>query len=383
MRIKKLERPFLYLLIILLATTSLVLLTSKNSDGNIAQTIKNRLSPEDEFSYQIETFATELVIPWDIAFDQAGNMYVTERPGNLTVFNNVGERIDSIKMDQVSSVGESGLTGLALDPNFTTNQQLYLYYSYRHSGNLLNRVSRFNYQKGLLSEEKIIVDALPGGSIHNGGRLRFGPDGKLYVPTGDAARPSTAQDKASLGGKILRINSDSTIPSDNPFPNSPIFTLGHRNPQGLAWHPLTEGLISTEHGETAHDELNLIKSGQNYGWPEEQLCDSDNPAFTNPIICSGADTFAPSGIAAYGTEKWPLRYSFFFAGLRGNLLERFEFIEGKVASRETIIKGDYGRLRAVTVGPDGSIYVSTSNKDGRSKANDGDDKILKVTPIKK
>jgi len=382
MKLPHLERPILYIIVIALAGLILIQ-QSVNPEKNITQKLEDVFTQEETFTYQIDTFATELVIPWDIAFDQTGDMYATERPGNLTVFNTVGERIDSIKLEQVSSVGESGLTGLALDPDFTTNRQLYLYYSYRNSGNLLNRVSRFNYQKGSLSQEKIIVDALPGGSIHNGGRLRFGPDGMLYIPTGDAARPSTAQDKASLGGKILRINSDGTIPSDNPFGNSPVFTLGHRNPQGLAWHPLTEELIATEHGETAHDELNLIKSGQNYGWPEEQLCDSDDPVFTNPIICSGADTYAPSGIAAYGTKQWPLRYSFFFAGLRGQLLERFEFIEGKVASRETIIKGDYGRLRAVTVGPDGNIYVSTSNRDGRSKANDGDDKILKVTPVKK
>lgn len=333
----------------------------------------------EKYQWDIETLVTGLEVPWDMAFDEEGALYITERPGRLKMLDK-GVLKTVASLPQVVSVGESGLTGVALHPKFPQNGRIYLYYTYRDSGEILNRVSVFTLKNNTLQDETIIVDKIPGGSIHNGGRLRFGPDGKLWVLTGDGAKPALAQNMNSLGGKVLRINEDGSIPSDNPTKNSPVFSLGHRNPQGLAWHPLTEELLITEHGETAHDEINLIKANQNYGWPEIKRCYSDDPRFEDPILCSGNETYAPSGIASFGTSIWRLRNSFVFAGLRGNLLERIEVVNSKVSERETIIKSAYGRLRAVITDKEGSIYVGTSNRDGRGSPAIDDDKILKITP---
>lgn len=334
----------------------------------------------ESYSWDITTVATGLTVPWDLAFGPEGELYITERPGTLKRRLTTGTIETIATLPQVASIGESGLTGLTLHPKFHENKRLYLYYTYRQSGQILNRVAAFTLENTALSNETPIIDNLPGGSIHNGGRLRFGPDGKLWILTGDAGRPSLAQDKASLAGKVLRVNEDGSIPSDNPFPNSAVYSLGHRNPQGLSWHPLTEELIVTSHGESAYDEVYSVKAGDNHGWPEVKQCYSEQAGLTNPIFCSGTTTLAPSGGVFYGTSIWRFRYSFFFAGLRSGIFKRLAIIDGKVAEEETIIDGTYGRLRAVAVGPDGSFYVSTSNKDGRGKPTAEDDRILKLTP---
>ena len=335
-------------------------------------------SDSEKYSWDVQTIATGLEVPWDLALD-GSKLYITERPGRLKVLQN-GLVKTIATLPQVVSVGESGLTGITLHPDFAENGYIYLYYTYRDAGEILNRVSRFTLKDNYLKDEKIILDNLVGGTIHNGGRLRFGPDDKLWVLTGDAARSVFAQQADSREGKVLRMNDDGSIPADNPTKGSLVYSLGHRNPQGLAWHPLTQELLVTEHGETAHDEINIIKPNNNYGWPEVKKCFSDDPRFVNPILCSGQETYAPSGIAALGTNIWRLRNSFVFAGLRGNLLERIEVIDGKVGERETIIKGTYGRLRSVLVDKEGNIYVSTSNKDGRGNPTTKDDRILKITP---
>lgn len=334
----------------------------------------------ETYTWETSDFVTGLEVPWDMAFDSTGQLFFTERPGRVKVRQTNGQVNTILNLESVASVGESGMTGMTLHPDFANNRFVYLYYTYRKSGNILNRVSRFEYKEDQLVSEKVLVDDIPGGSIHNGGRMRFGPDKKLYILTGDGGRPDFAQSKSSFAGKVLRANEDGSVPADNPFPGSLVFSLGHRNPQGLAWHPLTEELVVTEHGETAHDEINLVKGKGNYGWPLEKKCNSANPDFTNPILCSDQETWAPSGIAALGTKQWKFRYSFVFAGLRGNLLERIEIIDGKVTSRETILKGNYGRLRAVAVDAEGNVYVGTSNKDGRGDPKPGDDKIIKLTP---
>jgi aldose sugar dehydrogenase len=335
---------------------------------------------DEQYSWKIDEFARDLEVVWDIGFDAENNLYVTERPGRLRVLSPQGLQLANIPIPNVASVGESGLTGVTLDPKFSENRTIYLYYSYRESGNLNNRVSSFTYSDGALSNEKFILDALPGGAVHNGGRLRFGPDGKLYVLTGDAARPAYGQDMNSLAGKVLRLNSDGSVPSDNPTPGSLVYSRGHRNPQGIAWHPLTEEPLVTEHGETAHDEINLVKPGNNYGWPEEKKCFAGRKEFTDPILCSGTETYAPSGITALSTTIWKFRNSFIYSGLRGKVVERIEVIDGKLAKRDQIIKEDYGRMRAAAQAPDGTIYVSTSNRDNRGQVQAGDDKILKLTP---
>lgn len=379
------EKIFAISTIILSTVAAWALLTrSPENREKINQVVPEAYDADkEEYAWEKSEFAIGLEVPWDMALLPDGGMLITERPGRLKIRLADGQLKTVAEISSVVSIGESGLTGLALDPDFASNHLIYLYYTARKNGSVINRVSRFEFDGEKINNEKIILDDLPGGSIHNGGRLRFGPDKKLYVPTGDGARPTLAQDANSLGGKILRINSDGSIPEDNPQPNSKIYTLGHRNPQGLAWHPLTEELISTEHGESAHDEINLISPSKNYGWPNIKKCQSDDQKFTPPLICSGNETYAPSGVAFLGTEIWRFRYSFVFAGLRGNRLERVDLVDGKVSQREVIIKGDYGRLRGVITDTKGNIYVSTSNKDGRGNPVANDDKIIKLTPVLK
>ncbi|MBI3842172.1 MAG: PQQ-dependent sugar dehydrogenase [Thaumarchaeota archaeon] len=215
--------------------------------------------------------ATRLQIPWEIAFAPDGRIFFTERVGTLRVIDNGVLADEPVGKVDVARVGEGGLLGLSLDPDFEKNHYLYLYYTYSDFLNLYNRVSRFTELNNKISEEKILLDKIPAQSIHDGGRIKFGPDGKLYATTGDSANPSSSQDLKSLSGKILRINSDGTIPNDNPFADSPVYSYGHRNPQGLAWDPVTGVLFETEHGPSgengmrAHDEINIIEPGKNYG----------------------------------------------------------------------------------------------------------------------
>jgi len=313
------KKDFIYVGIILLLIFLAVFYLQKNQ-----QKLKSQEVPV--YAWEITEVAGNLEVPWDMALLPNKDIFITERPGRLKLLTKDGQVKIVATLPQVASVGESGLTGL--------------------------------------SNELVIVDQLPGGNIHNGGRLRFGPDNKLWVLTGDGGQADLAQSMNSLGGKVLRIDDDGSSPE--------IYSLGHRNPQGLDFHPLTGQPLVTEHGQTAYDEINLIKQGGNYGWPIVKKCYSDDPEFTPPILCSEEQTWAPSGAAFLGN-------SLFFAGLRGQMLERVEIIDGQVASRETIIKDTYGRLRGVLADPkEGALYVSTSNRDGRGNPKQGDDKILKI-----
>lgn len=337
---------------------------------------------EETIEWRDEVVATNLIIPWDLAEEPGGRILITERPGKLKAMN-PDKSIITLAEIPVATVSESGLTGIALHPDYEKNHYLYLYYTYRASGNLLNKIVRYTLIDNKLKEDKVIIDKLAGGQIHNGGRLRFGPDKKLYIETGDAARPASAQDRQSLNGKILRVNDDGSIPDDNPFSDSPVYSLGHRNPQGLDWHPLTEELYADEHGETAHDELNLIKAGQNYGWPESRgdtvRAGSNHQS---PIFESGSDTWAPSGLAFYGPGIWPLRNTAFMAGLRSQQVLKMEIVDSRVKSSQSLLKGKYGRLRAVLKVSDGSLLISTSNRDGRNTPVSDDDRLIRLTPIR-
>jgi glucose/arabinose dehydrogenase len=238
-----------------------------------------------------------------------------------------------------------------------------------------------------LSEDKVLIDKIPGGPFHDGGRLQFGPDGKLYISTGEAGNADLAQDKNSVAGKILRINSDGSIPEDNPFSGSPIYSYGHRNPQGLDWDE-SGNLLATEHGPSgwrgvAHDEINVIVPGANYGWPD--IIGSETmEGLVTPIMNTGDDTWAPSGAEFYDGNKIPQwTGKFFVATLRGNHLHMIDFdIEkNKVLSHQKLFAGDFGRLRDVATGPDGYLYFLTSNQDGRGSPEINDDRILRIVPL--
>ena len=339
-----------------------------------------------EMDIKVETVAENLKIPWEIDFAADGRIFFTERVGNLRVIEKglVSEPIISLKV----SGTEGGLLGLALDPNFKENHYLYLYYSYFDSSDIYNRVVRYTESENKLSDETILLDRIPGSKWHDGGRIKFGPDGKLYITTGDAANYNLAQDLDSLAGKILRINSDGTMPEDNPFTDSAIFSYGHRNPQGIDWHPDSEILVATEHGPSgergdAHDEVNVIFFGKNYGWPDI-VGDETSEGLENPILHTGDDTWAPSGAVFYDSDKiseWSGKY--FIATLRGNHLRMLDLdLENNlVISSEELFAGEYGRLRSANMGPDGHLYILTSNQDGRGGPAQNDDRILRIIPL--
>jgi len=341
----------------------------------------------ENYNVKVVTVAENLEIPWEIAFVPDGRIFFTERVGNLRVIENGQLNPEPVAILDVGTV-EGGLLGLALDPNFEQNHFLYLYYTYFEFPFTYNKVVRFTEKDNSLLDEFILVDKIPGAEIHDGGRLKFGPDEKLYITTGDAGNSSAAQDLNSLSGKILRINPDGTIPSDNPFANSMIFSYGHRNPQGLDWDPVTGKLVATEHGPSgergfAHDEVNVVESGKNYGWPKI-IGGEHDPEFVDPIIHTGEDTWAPSGATFYDSKnipEWTNKY--FVATLRGAHLRMLDLNleENQVISSEALFSNTYGRLRDASIGPDGNLYLLTSNRDGRGAPAENDDRILKIIPI--
>ncbi len=339
---------------------------------------------EKEVGPAIEVIAENLQIPWEIAFLQEGDLLVTERPGTL---RRIGKVSKTYAIPGVANVGEGGLLGLALHPKFAENRWLYLYHTVEVGGRFLNRVVRYRLSGDELTERTIIIDGIPGATVHDGGRIAFGPasapdgasagkpDYYLYITTGDAGNAGLAQDTRSLAGKILRVRDDGSIPEDNPFGNA-VWSYGHRNPQGLAWDEKGR-LWSTEHGRSGVlsglDELNLIEKGKNYGWPVIQG-DETRPGVESPVIQSGPKvTWAPAG-AAYGNG------SIFFGGLRGQALYEAKIVGEREVRLRTHLEKEFGRIRAVRLGSDGLLYMTTSNTDGRGKPRPGDDKIIRVDP---
>ena len=338
---------------------------------------------------QVQDFATNLDVPWEMVFVPDGRIFVTERPGKILVLKD--SRLQSepwISLD-VAAIGEGGLLGMALDPQFTQNHYVYVAESYLEGvDKMRNRLVRLREDtstgKGVV--DKVLLDNVAGNVIHDGGRVKFGPDGKLYWTMGETGNPQLAQDLTSLNGKILRINPDGTIPADNPFPGSPVYSYGHRNPQGLAWQPETGRLYETEHGPSGgvygegQDEINYIEPGKNYGWPVIHG-DQTHQGMVNPIIQSGeSETWAPSGCTFVIGGPWD--GSFLFAGLRGETLYRLTIDKADprhVLSLDKYFAGQYGRLRDVVQGPDGALYVLTNNTDGRGNLRPGDDRILRLT----
>lgn len=324
------------------------------------------------------TLATNLDTPWSLAFLPDKSILVTERPGRIRLIDSSAQLDPSpiANLSQVTEIGEGGLLGLAIDPDFTKTNYIYLYYTYSaDKDNTLNRVVRMVYKGKKVSDEKTLIDKIPGAANHNGGRLKFGPDGLLYVTTGDAQEPSRAQDTKSLAGKILRVKSDGSKPADNPFDNL-VYSYGHRNPQGLAWDSKGQ-LWSTEHGrsgaQSGLDELNMIQKGHNYGWPTIQG-DQTKSGMETPKLNSGNTTWAPAGAAFIGD-------SIFFGGLRGKTLYE-AVVKGIGVTLQEHSKELFGRIRDVVVGPDNMLYITTSNQDGRGVPNDSDDRVIRLNPQK-
>ncbi len=317
-----------------------------------------------------------LEVPWALAFASDGRLFITERPGRIRVFVDGRLAPQPLATLPVAARGEGGLMGLALDPEFAKTGRMFVCYTMSKRGSLVNRLAVLTLHEGRAGDERVLVDDIPGATVHDGCRVKFGPDDKLYVTTGDAAEPRLAQRLDSLAGKILRLNADGSVPGDNPFPRSPVYTLGHRNPQGLAWDAAGR-LFASEHGPSGfpggHDELNLIRAGRNYGWPEV-YGRGGQANFEDPVLESGLRTWAPSGMAITGGFAY-------IAALRGEQLLRVGLAaDGSVAGVSALLAGAYGRLRDVVVGPDGALYVATSNRNGRGSPGRDDDRILRLVP---
>jgi len=320
----------------------------------------------------IEIIAENLQVPWEIAFLPDGDLLVTERHG---ILKRIGKEMRTYNIEGVLHVGEGGLLGMTLHPLFSENQWIYLYLTTKNGEGLINRVERYRFERDRLSEKKTIIDNIPGAAYHDGGRIAFGSDGYLYITTGDSGSPNLAQNINSLAGKILRLKDDGSIPSDNPFGNA-VYSYGHRNSQGLAWDDKRR-LWATEHGRSGIlsglDELNLIEKGKNYGWPIIEG-DERRDDMESPVVQSGHDeTWAPAGIAF-------LNGSLFFGGLRGESLYEAKIMESNKISLNTNFRQEFGRIRAVVLGSDSYLYITTSNTDGRGAPKQRDDKIIRINP---
>jgi glucose/arabinose dehydrogenase len=323
-----------------------------------------------------------LAIPWDLAFAPDGRMFVTERVGNILVYAsaapNAAQLANVFPVANINASGESGLMSIELDPAFASNNLLYVCVSVNDGGQWLNQVQRYRMNGNTpVFDGYVIRFGMRANSNHDGCRIRFGPDGKLWVTMGDAGDTANAQNPNVLNGKVLRVNGDGSIPADNPIMSSAsgrtaVYTMGNRNPQGLTFEPGTGRPIEVEHGDDTHDEINILRAGANYGYP---ICRGPcgDPRFVDPAWSSGNVTLATSGADfARGVQWGAYDGSLFVAQLKESDLRRFTLAGAAATQRDVFLNGTYGRIRTVRQGPDGFLYVTTSNGSG--------DRVIRITP---
>lgn len=320
----------------------------------------------------VKVIATNLQKPWALTFGD-GKIFFTEKVGRLRVVDNGTLVNESVADFRVADISDAGLLGVTTHPDFAQNHFMYVYYTYKEGDKLWNKVLRITESNDKIVDAMVILDKIPGAEFDDGGVIKFGPDKKLYIGTGDATDQNAAQDLTSLAGKILRLNDDGSIPSDNPIPNSPIYSFGHRNPQGLAWDD-QGNLYETEEGPTKNDEINLIEKDKNYGWPNQEC--SGSAEYQSALNCYNV-SIQPSGIAYYGSGKLDFKNSLILATLRGNILYQLPISNGNITSQKIILDG-LGRIREVGVGPDDYLYILTGNTDGQGFPDSKDDKLLRI-----
>ena len=309
--------------------------------------------------------AKELNTPW--AMERVDDtFYITERPGHIVKIEDGKVTRQNITLSEpLATASEAGLLGFVLAPDFAASNTAYAYYTYESTEGQFNRIVELSYNQKAWREKKILLDKIPSGTYHHGGRLKIGPDNKLYATAGDASEPENAQDKKQLAGKILRLNLDGSVPADNPETDSYVYSYGHRNPQGLVW--LGKTLYASEHGNSAHDEINRIEAGKNYGWPVIEGTE-EKQGMETPLFTSGNDTtWAPSGMAASGDKLY-------VAALRGTAIIEFDL---KTKKQRKIVS-DVGRIRDVML-VDHTLYFITNNRDGRGTPQEDDDRLMKTT----
>ncbi len=300
-------------------------------------------------------------------------IFVTEKDGFIRVIQDNNLLESPLAAFRSADVFDGGLLGIALHPDFSSNHYVYVFLTYEEDGSLWNKILQITESENKLQDAITIFDKIPGSSFTNGGFIKFGPDKKLYAGTGTVSDAShLPQDLGSLSGKILRLNDDGSIPDDNPFPDSPVYSMGHRNPQGMTWDN-NGNLFVAEFGPEKNDEINLIRPGKNYGWPEQQ-CSGDKD-FEDAVLCYDP-SIEPGGILFYSGDTLDFESPFILASMRAANLYQLDFEEG-LGSQKSILSG-IGRVRDVVQGPDGSLYVITSNTDGKGFPDGMDDKLLRI-----
>jgi len=353
---------------------------------------QGQATAKDRVSFRVETVVRNLEVPWSIVWASDGRMIFTERAGRVRIYENGKLRPAPLfTVPDVEPTGESGLMSVALHPQFASNHLLYLSYAYKGENQNV-RVVRYREAETGLTDRKVIIEGIPAAQFHAGCRLRFGPDAKLYIITGDATRRDLAQRLDSMAGKTLRLNDDGTVPADNPFVGQPnvrpeIWSYGHRNAQGLDFQPETNLMVQTEHGPSGFDgpgggdEFNLVEKGKNYGWPvihhTQTHAGMEAPLLEYTPACAPA-----SGMFYRGAAFLQFRGNFFFGCLRGTRMIRVVLDGRRVVTQENLLEGKYGRIRDVAEGPDGYLYFSTSNQDGRGNPARDDDRIIRLVPNK-
>jgi len=320
---------------------------------------------------RLERVRMRLETPWGASFHpETGNLYVTERPGR--VVRATGDDRGAVRtLQDTAAFGEGGLLGFAFDP--ADPRDAYAYQTYSGEGGLTNRVLRLDTEREF-AVDAVVLDDIPANTVHNGGRIAFGPDGALWVTTGDAGEPSAAQSRDSLAGKVLRVTREGEPAADNPF-DSPVYTYGHRNPQGLTF--VGGSVYAVEHGPDEADELNRLEPGGNYGWPAV-TGKNGGDEYVDPLV-TWAPSIGPGGLAYYtgAIERW--QNSFFVGALTGTHLRQVTLDADDVVGQNTLY-GDLGRLRTTFTGPDDHLYFTTSNQDGRGNPDPTDDEIYRVRP---